>query len=213
MALSQSPSPGSSALLRRFVLTSRPLATGLLDDRDPSRSSLNNPVVEVEGQALTVSALSVRFGLNFKSQLAAVVLFTIANGNGDSIREGWSQIFEMYQTLFLHSLLPQAMLQTEDFLGGTSTIPLQVAPPANTREDSTRRSDSGLLSTLSSYLLSPYGSSTDQLSNVPKCTDDEIEATLSTVDCLGSCRFEELYSQVVYVKELFDCPPYLYTLI
>ncbi|KAL7413936.1 hypothetical protein BDY24DRAFT_386920 [Mrakia frigida] len=168
--------------------------TGLLDDRDPSQSSLNNPVVEVEGQSLTVSGLSVRFGLNFKAQLAAVVLFTIANGNGNSIREGWSQIFEMYQTLFLHSLLPTPMLQMEDFLGGTSMIPLQVAPPASARDD--RRSDVGLLSTLSSYLLSPYGSSADTL-GVPTCTDDEVEATLSTVDCLGSCRFEELYGQVV----------------
>lgn len=84
------------------------------------------------------------------------------------------------------------MLQMEDFLGGHSIIPLQVATPAEARE---RRTDAGLLSTLSSYLLSPYGSSTDAL-GVPTCTEDEIEATLSTIDCLGSCRFEELYSQL-----------------
>ena len=99
----------------------------------------------------------------------------------------------MYQTLFLHSLLPTPMLQMEDFLGGTSMIPLQVAAPANARDE--RRSDVGLLSTLSSYLLSPYGGSSDTV-GVPTCTDDEVEATLSTVDCLGSCRFEELYGQV-----------------
>ncbi|CED82462.1 Pattern-formation protein/guanine nucleotide exchange factor [Phaffia rhodozyma] len=170
--------------------------TGLLDERELSQSSINNPVIDVEGQSLTVSALSVRFGTNFKAQLAAVVLFTIANGNGDSIREGWSQIFEMYQTLFLHSLLPAPMLLMEDFLGGQSMIPLQVSPPVEARE---RRSDVGLLSTLSSYLLSPYGSSNDNL-GVPTCTEDEIEATLSTIDCLGSCRFEELYSQLTHLE-------------
>jgi brefeldin A-resistance guanine nucleotide exchange factor 1 len=100
----------------------------------------------------------------------------------------------MYQTLFLHSLLPTPMLQMEDFLAGTSMIPLQVAPTSNARDD--RRTDGGLLSALSSYLLSPYGGSSDAV-NVPTCTDDEIEATLSTVDCLGSCRFEELYSQIM----------------
>ena len=95
MALSQSEFfMFPSFLLRVRQLTSvfDLTATGLLDDRDPSQSSLNNPVVEVEGQSLTVSGLSVRFGLNFKAQLAAVVLFTIANGNGNSIREGWSQV-------------------------------------------------------------------------------------------------------------------------
>ena len=50
------------------------------------------PVVEVEGQDVTVSSLSVRFGTNFKGQLAAVVLFTIINGNGNAVREGWTQV-------------------------------------------------------------------------------------------------------------------------
>jgi brefeldin A-resistance guanine nucleotide exchange factor 1 len=199
-------------------------ATGLLDDRDPSLASLNNPVVEVEGQTLTVSGLSVRFGINVRCQLAAVVLFTIANGNGNFIRDGWtqvrdpsrgslpgvwstrwlrflacslSQIFEIYQTLFLHSLLPMPMLQMEDFLGGTTMIPLQVALPPDQQKP--RQKDVGLLSTLSSYLLSPYGSNSDG-PRVPTCTDSEVEATLSAVDCLNSCRFEELYGQIMYVS-------------
>lgn len=82
-------------LVHAFLLKNCKPATGLLDDRDPSQSSLNNPVVDFEGQSLTVSSLSVRFGLNFKAQLAVVVLFTIANGNGNSIREGWSQVSEL----------------------------------------------------------------------------------------------------------------------
>lgn len=50
------------------------------------------PVVEVEGQDVTISTLSVKFGTNFKGQLAAVVLFTIINGNGNAVREGWTQV-------------------------------------------------------------------------------------------------------------------------
>lgn len=78
-------------------------ATGLLDDRDPSLASLNNPVVEVEGQTLTVSGLSVRFGINVRCQLAAVVLFTIANGNGNFIRDGWTQVRDPSRGSFLTS--------------------------------------------------------------------------------------------------------------
>jgi len=66
-------------------------ATTLLSD--PNHFVVPNyPVVEVEGRGITVSSLSVRFGNDIKAQLAAVVLFTIANGNGNAIRQGWLQV-------------------------------------------------------------------------------------------------------------------------
>ena len=87
------------------------------------------PVVEVEGQSITVSSLAVSFGAHLKGQLAAVVLFNIMNGNGNAIREGWIQVrhivclrfsvlhviqvFEILLNLFIHSLLPTRMLQME----------------------------------------------------------------------------------------------------
>jgi brefeldin A-resistance guanine nucleotide exchange factor 1 len=52
----------------------------------------NYPVVDVGGQNVTVSGLSVKFGTNVKAQLAAVVLFNIVNGNGNALREGWTQV-------------------------------------------------------------------------------------------------------------------------
>ena len=100
------------------------------------------------------------------------------------------QIFEMFQTLFLHSLLPTRMLQMEDFLGGASIIPLRRSQPARTAP----RSD-GLISALSSYLMTPYGSSTDAL--VPDATDADVENTLCTIDCISTCRLDELYSQIM----------------
>jgi brefeldin A-resistance guanine nucleotide exchange factor 1 len=48
--------------------------------------------VEYEGQSLSVSPVSIRFGRNLKAQLAAVVLFTVANEGAASIRNGWSQV-------------------------------------------------------------------------------------------------------------------------
>ncbi|THH32990.1 hypothetical protein EUX98_g1179 [Antrodiella citrinella] len=172
-----------------YVVVSLSQATALLSDSLPSQVP-NYPVVEVEGQSITVSSLSVKFGTNFKGQLAAVVLFNIVNGNGNSLREGWTQIFEMFENLFLHSLLPTRMLQMEDFLGGVSIIPLRRSQPLRQPQ----RSD-GLLSALSSYLMTPYSSSADAL--VPDATESDVENTLCTIDCITSCRLDELYKQIL----------------
>lgn len=177
-----------------FLIHSLSRVTGLT--QAPASPDLGTyPVVDVEGLKVTVSPLSVRFGMNLKAQMAAVVLFTIANNNGASIRAGWTDIFEVYQTLFTHSLLPPNLLAMEDFLSGESVIPLKPKAAPAPRED--RRNDGGLLSTLSSYLLAPYGNGGDLAGN--DFTDDDIETTLSAVDCIASCKIEELYAQILSV--------------
>jgi brefeldin A-resistance guanine nucleotide exchange factor 1 len=67
-------------------------STGLLDDTEDGYQTANHPVVEIENQSITVSPLSIRLGTSFRSQLATVVLFTIVNGHGNAIREGWGQV-------------------------------------------------------------------------------------------------------------------------
>ncbi|KAF8498362.1 Sec7-domain-containing protein [Gautieria morchelliformis] len=174
-----------------YIVQSLSHVTTLLSD--PTYTSvLNHPVVEVEGREITVSSLSVKFGNNIRAQLAAVVLFTIANGNGNAVREGWTQIFEMFETLFLHALLPIRMLQMEDFLGGVSMIPLQGSQPS---PHPVSRGDGGLLSALSSYLLTPYSASSEP--SIPEATDAQVESTLCTIDCITACKLDELYSQIV----------------
>lgn len=73
-----------------FIAATLSRATGLVLDTDVK--AVNNPIVEVEGQSVMVSALSISFGTNIRGQLAAVVLFTVANSNADSIRDGWAQV-------------------------------------------------------------------------------------------------------------------------
>jgi golgi-specific brefeldin A-resistance guanine nucleotide exchange factor 1 len=112
----------------------------------------------------------------------------------------------MFQTLFLHSLLPTRMLQTEDFLGGVSMIPMQ--GNASTPAPAPARSDGGLLSTLSSYLITPYGPSTE--ASIPEVTDGDVENTMSAIDCIAACRLHELYTQIMCVPAFvsgscFDC--------
>jgi len=74
-----------------YVVVSLSQATSLLSEQLPRRVP-NYPVVTVENQPVTVSTLSVKFGTNFRGQLAAVVLFNIVNGNGNALREGWTQV-------------------------------------------------------------------------------------------------------------------------
>ncbi|CAE6422889.1 unnamed protein product [Rhizoctonia solani] len=177
-----------------FVVGQLSQATGLLGSPVLSRSTVY-PIVQVEGQDVTVSPLSVKFGTNLKGQLAAVVLFNIANGSGNAIREGWGQIFQMFETLFFHSLLPIRMLQMEDFLGGVSMIPLQGGPALTPAQN---RSDTGLLSALSSYLLTPYGSGSENVMSQP--TDEDVENTMCALDCVTSCKLDELYGQIVSLE-------------
>lgn len=81
----------------------------------------------------------------------------------------------------------------EDFLSGASVIPLRGNAPSQPQP----RSD-GLLSALSSYLMTPYSSS----EQVPEATDSDVESTLCTIDCITSCRLDELYSQIMWVSVL-----------
>jgi golgi-specific brefeldin A-resistance guanine nucleotide exchange factor 1 len=97
----------------------------------------------------------------------------------------------MFQNLFTHSLLPTRMLQMEDFLGGVSMIPLRGSQP----QRQSARNEGGLLSALSSYLMTPYGSGSE--ATMPDATDADVENTLCTIDCITSCRLDELYSQIM----------------
>ena len=84
------------------------------------------------------------------------------------------------------------MLQMEDFLGGVYMIPLRGSSSQPAR--AAPRSD-GLLSTLSSYLLTPY--SLSQEPHVPDATEADIENTLCSIDCIKTCRLDELYAQIM----------------
>ncbi|KAI7908041.1 uncharacterized protein BX663DRAFT_492785 [Cokeromyces recurvatus] len=164
--------------------------TGLLENTN-GNTSVPDPIVDVAGQKYVVSKLATRFGRNYKGQLAAVVMFTIVTRHGDSLHRGWIKVLQIIRNLFLNSLLPNSMLQVEDFLSGTTSIPLKPKSPKPVKQ--TNRRDGSLLSTLSSYLLSPY-SSDETYCRDP--TEEEVEQTLCAVDCVAVCKLEELFSNI-----------------
>ena len=118
---------------------------------------------------------------------------TPTNASTNTLSDDYEQIFEIFQNLFMNSLLPEPLLKLEDFLSGATVIPLHSASPDNRPPG---RSDGGLLSTLSSYLMTPYSNA----EVIPEATDAEAESTMCTVDCLSACKLDELYFQISYVQ-------------
>ncbi|EIE78027.1 hypothetical protein RO3G_02731 [Rhizopus delemar RA 99-880] len=162
--------------------------TGLLDN---PTSPVPDPIVDVAGQKYVVSKLAVRFGRNYKGQLAAVVLFAVVTRHGDPLRKGWTKVLQIIRNLFLNSLLPNSMLIVEDFVSGTTDIPLKPKMPKPSKQQNRR--DGSLLSTLSSYLLSPY-SNDEAYSRDP--TEEEVEMTMCAVDCVSACKLQELFIDI-----------------
>lgn len=51
------------------------------------------------------------------------------------------------------------------------------------------------MSTLSSYLLSPYANGAEGIGR--DLTESDVEHTLSTIDCIGSCKVDVLYNRIM----------------
>ncbi|EJT98345.1 Sec7-domain-containing protein [Dacryopinax primogenitus] len=178
-------------------------ATGLIktentrEGEEPKSNGGNYPLVQVDDVKVTVSPLSIQFGKNFKGQLAAVVIFSLLSSHVDLLRENWVQIFEILKSLFLASSLPRALLEMEDFLSGDTVIPLKgSSPPA---EEEHRSNEGGLLSTLSAYLLTPYGASSETVASQP--TQEDVENTMSAVDTLDTCNMEKVYAAIMKLSD------------
>jgi brefeldin A-resistance guanine nucleotide exchange factor 1 len=73
------------------IIVSLASMTGLVDIED-TQMSAPDPIVDVAGQKYAVSRLAVRFGRNYKGQLAAVVAFAVASEHGSVLRKGWIKV-------------------------------------------------------------------------------------------------------------------------
>lgn len=138
-----------------------------------------------ENESIVVSDLSIQFGEDFKAQLASIVLFRIAKSSNLSISDTWSQIIRLITNLYLHSLFEPHYSSTQDQFGIPS---LPFVKPVHSLRKSKSSKDVGLFSTLSSYLTG-YGDS------ISEPTDEEIENTLCTIDCVNSLDIREFLDE------------------
>lgn len=66
----------------------------------------------------------VQFGANPKAQLALKTVFSLIHQHGDSVREGWKNIFDLILALYSNDLLSNAFIEAEDFIEPSGKITL-----------------------------------------------------------------------------------------
>ncbi|KAI9649617.1 GDP/GTP exchange factor for ARF [Ciborinia camelliae] len=152
----------------------------------PSSTALNTEI-QVGENSVMVSELAVKFGRDVKAQLATVVLFRVVLGSESVIGESWKHISRIWLNLFVNSLIPPffATSNTMDI----APIPLQ--PPSQVIDRGAKPSDTGLFSAFTSY-ISSYAAD-----DPPEPSDEELESTLCTVDCVNACFMGDVFANVV----------------
>ena len=131
------------------------------------------------------------FGCNAKAQLAAKTMFQLAHNQGDTLREGWKNIVDCLQNLFKCKLVPNSMVEVEDFVDPSGKISL-------TRDESTRmvkNDSSGLLSSFYSYFT---GSDVQATRGV---SAEDQEALQQAKNCIVECKPDQLISESKFLQE------------
>ncbi|KAI9886275.1 MAG: hypothetical protein M1823_001947 [Watsoniomyces obsoletus] len=162
------------------------IMTTLASDDTPNTSL--NTEVQVGEQRVMVSELAVKFGRDFKAQLATVVLFRVAIGNEAAIRQGWKTLTRVWLNLFVNSLMPAHFSSNDNGLD-IPRIPLQ--SPSQVIDRGQKPNETGLLSAFTSY-LSSYAAD-----DPPEPSDEELESALCTVDCINACFSSELFADLM----------------
>ena len=169
----------------------------------PTDTSLNTEV-QAEKRTVMVSELAVKFGRDYKAQLACAVLFRLIPGKESNIKDGWNhvgpvrcqlyvnlifaQIVRIWLNLFANSLLAPSFSKSDDLLG-IPPIPLQSPSQVVDREQ--RGGEGGLIQTFSSF-LSSYAAD-----DPPEPSEEELESTLCSVDCIDSCPMTRIFSKTL----------------
>ncbi|KIW01849.1 uncharacterized protein PV09_06698 [Verruconis gallopava] len=177
---------GITACLDQIVFSLSSIST-LAPNLLPS-TSLNTEVPTEDDKRIMVSETAVRFGRDDRAQQAAVMLFRALEGNEDFLRDGWEHIVKIMLNLFVNSLIPAHFkaISTNEF----DLPPIPLHPPAAVVDREQRQAEGGLLSALSSYVSSFAND------EPPEPSEQEIENTLSAVDCISECHFEDLIRRI-----------------
>lgn len=152
----------------------------------PTDTSLNTEV-QVEDTSVMVSELAVKFGRDFKAQLATVVLFRVVSGSERYIKESWIHLVRIWINLFVNSLIPAVFPSSPNQLK-IAPIPLQ--NPSQVIDRGAKTAEAGLFSAFTSY-ISSYAAD-----DPPEPSEEELESTLCTVGCVNACYVEEVFANV-----------------
>lgn len=143
--------------------------------------------IEKKEGVLSISDMAVYFGRDFKAQLASVVLFRLIKKSDCKVSKSWDGVIKIILTLFENCLINPNLFC--EFQKKVSLPPLTKVKPRYIIQGAKPLNNSGILSTFSSFLK---GYSDEP----PEPTDQEIESTLSTIDCVRSINVPGIFDTV-----------------
>lgn len=153
----------------------------------PSSTALNTEI-QVEDTSVMVSEMAVKFGRDFKAQLATVVLFRIVSGSEQYIKDSWVHIVRIWVNLFVNSLIPPFFSAAPNQLD-IAPIPLQ--NPSQVIDRGAKAAETGLFSAFTSY-ISSYAAD-----DPPEPSEEELESTLCSVGCVNACYIGDVFANIM----------------
>ncbi|UMM22956.1 hypothetical protein L5515_003908 [Caenorhabditis briggsae] len=133
--------------------------------------------------------VSLAFGENHKAQLATRTLFYLVHENGNILREGWRNLFEVLLQLFRARLLPAELIEVEDYVDEKGWVSIQ---RVHQKELPNTRNDSGLLSW---FGLGGSASEVDRR----KPTQEQLSAMKLASQVIAECRPSQLVADSKYL--------------
>ncbi|KAF6820388.1 Sec7 domain-containing protein [Colletotrichum musicola] len=152
----------------------------------PFNTTLNTEVQAGESSVM-VSELAVKLGRDLRAQLATLVLFRVVTGSEHLICDGWRHITRIWLNLFVNSLVPP-FFSADSPVMDITPIPLQT--PSQVIDRASKAVDVGFFSAFTSY-ISSYAAD-----DPPEPSDEELESTLCTVDCVNSCHMGDVFANI-----------------
>ncbi|XP_017868400.1 PREDICTED: Golgi-specific brefeldin A-resistance guanine nucleotide exchange factor 1 isoform X2 [Drosophila arizonae] len=137
---------------------------------------------------------AVNFGLNAKAQAAMRTVFLLVHGYGDSLRESWKHILDLFLQLFRLKLLPKSLIEVEDFCEPNGKAMLVLEKPREKQE-------LGLFSSLYSFISSE---------GQREPTYEEQEVIKHGRKCIKECQLDQMLQESKFVQleslqELLRC--------
>lgn len=167
------------------IVVSLSQISGLATETPPSTAL--NTEVQVSGKSVMVSKFAVDFGREQRAQMAALVLFRSIRGQESAIRQGWQYIIRIIVNLYINSLVPSFLAALSRPLE-LPPVPLQSPTYVTSRIE--KSAETGLFSAFTSYVSSVMND------EPPEPNEQEIQATLSTIQCVNACRIDDIVSRI-----------------
>lgn len=143
--------------------------------------------IRSNNEMITVTQMAVWFGGEFKAQISTVVLFRLLRKANYKVTNAWLKVLEIIMTFFENCLInPNVFPQFQEI---NHLEPIENVKARYVINRSKPLRESGILSTFSSFLKG--------YSDIPpEPSDQEVESTLSTIDCVRSLGIQRLFEFV-----------------